>query len=154
MTNTGDLDLTDIVVEDDMLGGDIPCGDALAVDAAITCGPVAYTVTAADATAGSVLVNTASVVANEGRVEADDPTSTAAATTPVDVESATIDSPATSAPATTTLAPTTTAKPTAAAPARLAATGRHNAPALGLGLALIIVGMALALLARKNDNPV
>ncbi|MBN8728706.1 MAG: DUF11 domain-containing protein, partial [Xanthomonadales bacterium] len=57
--NTGDVTLTGVSVNDPLLGGTIACAPAtLAPGASATCGPVNYTVTAADVQAGHV-ANTA-----------------------------------------------------------------------------------------------
>ncbi|MBN8728049.1 MAG: DUF11 domain-containing protein, partial [Xanthomonadales bacterium] len=57
--NTGDVTLTGVSVNDPLLGGTIACAPAtLAPGSSATCGPVDYTVTAADVQAGHV-ANTA-----------------------------------------------------------------------------------------------
>lgn len=137
-----------------MLGGDIPCGDALAVDDAVTCGPVPYTVTASDAKAGAALVNTASVVANEGEVDMEDPTSADVVSTPVDVLSETIENTTTTTTTTTTsnVAPTTTAKSSSTVPAQLSATGSSISGALGIGLLLVALGTVMAMIWAKKEE--
>ncbi|MEV4853068.1 MULTISPECIES: DUF7507 domain-containing protein [unclassified Microbacterium] len=55
--NTGDVTLTDASLFDSVLGGAIACAalaDPLAPGAAVTCGPVSYTLTQADIDAGTV----------------------------------------------------------------------------------------------------
>lgn len=80
VTNTGAVTLGDVVIDDPKLGGAIACDiPDLAPDESATCGPIAYTLTAADAAAGQV-VNVATVSAQAGAVVI-----TAAASTTVDV---------------------------------------------------------------------
>lgn len=55
VTNTGDVPLTNVAVNDPLLGGAIACAPTtLAPIAVATCGPVNYTVTSGDADNGSV----------------------------------------------------------------------------------------------------
>lgn len=81
VTNTGGLTLTDVSVNDPMLGGDIACTPStLAPGAVATCGPVDYTVTKADVDRGKI-INNATASGNDGRPgtinpEGDDTTTT------------------------------------------------------------------------------
>lgn len=80
VTNTGARTLTDVVIDDPMLGGDIACViPDLAPEDTAECGPVRYRLTDADAAAG-VVVNVATVSGTAGAVVV-----TAAATASVDV---------------------------------------------------------------------
>ncbi|WP_350351377.1 hypothetical protein ABS642_19030 [Microbacterium sp. A8/3-1] len=73
--NTGTVVLQDVVIDDPLLGGEVDCAalDALtlAPGASVTCGPVVYTLTQADADAGSVH-NEASVTAGSAAGVVDD----------------------------------------------------------------------------------
>lgn len=63
VTNTGARTLTDIVIDDPKLGGAVACDlPELAPGAEATCGPISYTLTAADVSAAKV-VNVATVSA-------------------------------------------------------------------------------------------
>ncbi|MCM3779780.1 DUF7507 domain-containing protein [Microbacterium hydrocarbonoxydans] len=80
VTNTGARTLTDTVIDDPKLGGALDCGiPTLAPGATASCGPVSYTLTAADVANGTV-VNVATVRGAAGTIIV-----TAAATATVDV---------------------------------------------------------------------
>jgi uncharacterized repeat protein (TIGR01451 family) len=80
VTNTGARTLTDVVIDDPKLGGALDCGiPTLAPGATASCGPVSYTLTAADVANGTV-VNVATVSGAAGTIIV-----TAAATATVDV---------------------------------------------------------------------
>src|SRR5690625_5254058 len=65
VTNTGDVTLTDVVVNDPLLGGAVSCSpDTLAPSAAATCGPGTYTITQADVDNGGV-TNTATATGKD-----------------------------------------------------------------------------------------
>src|SRR5690625_1207137 len=65
VTNTGDVTLTDVVVNDPLLGGEISCSpDVLAPGATTTCGPGSYTITQADVDNGGV-TNTATATGKD-----------------------------------------------------------------------------------------
>src|SRR5690625_4227454 len=65
VTNTGDVTLTDVVVNDPLLGGEISCSPAtLAPSDAASCGPETYTITQADVDNGGV-TNTATVTGKD-----------------------------------------------------------------------------------------
>ncbi|MFS6529621.1 DUF11 domain-containing protein [Microbacterium aurugineum] len=72
--NTGDVTLTSAVITDPLLGGAVACAAfsaPLVPGASVTCAPVAYTLTQADADAGTVN-NTASVTAQSAQGPATD----------------------------------------------------------------------------------
>src|SRR5690625_4430957 len=79
VTNTGDVTLTDVVVNDPLLGGAVSCSpDVLAPGATATCGPGSYTIAQADVDNGGVS-NTATVIGkdpNDNDVTDSDSTST------------------------------------------------------------------------------
>lgn len=80
VTNTGARTLTDVVIDDPKLGGALDCGiPTLVPGATASCGPVSYTLTAADVASGTV-VNIATVSGSAGTVIV-----TAAATATVDL---------------------------------------------------------------------
>ena len=80
VTNTGAVTVTDVAINDLMLGGAIACDfPDLAPGMKAECGPISYTLTAADAAAGKV-VNVATASALAGTVIV-----TAASTATVDV---------------------------------------------------------------------
>jgi hypothetical protein len=80
VSNTGARTLTDIAIDDPMLGGAVACEIAdLAPGESADCGPVSYVLTAADVAAGTV-VNVATASGAAGAV-----TVTAAATASVDL---------------------------------------------------------------------
>jgi uncharacterized repeat protein (TIGR01451 family) len=80
VTNTGAVTVTDVAINDPMLGGAIACDfPDLAPGMKAECGPISYTLTAADAAAGKV-VNVATASALAGTVIV-----TAASTATVDV---------------------------------------------------------------------
>nr|WP_314842133.1 isopeptide-forming domain-containing fimbrial protein [uncultured Microbacterium sp.] len=80
VTNTGAVTLTDVVIDDTKLGGAVACDiPALAPGATAECGPLPYSLTAAEAADGRV-VNVATVSAQAGALVV-----TAAASTTVDV---------------------------------------------------------------------
>lgn len=81
VTNTGAVTLTDLVIDDPQLGGILDCAlPDIAPDGVAACGPILYTLTAADVAKGEVVnVATVSGAAN-GLVV------TAAATATVDIE--------------------------------------------------------------------
>ncbi|WP_217181110.1 CARDB domain-containing protein [Streptomyces sp. AC495_CC817] len=81
VTNTGARTLAGVVITDPMLGGEIACEiPDLAPGATADCGPVVYTLTAADIAKGKV-VNVATVSGTAGAI-----TVTAAATATVDLD--------------------------------------------------------------------
>ena len=71
--NTGNVPLTDVEVDDPLLGGIIAClPDALDPGETASCGPVDYTVTSADVSAGEV-VNTATAYGTPPVTDPSDP---------------------------------------------------------------------------------
>jgi uncharacterized repeat protein (TIGR01451 family) len=73
VTNTGEVDLTGIVVTDSRLGN-VTLGATSLTTAASTSGTATYTVTQADIDSGADIVNTATVTCNQGVTDTDSAT--------------------------------------------------------------------------------
>ena len=144
VSNTGGLTLTNVTVDDPMLGGEVACTpNTLAPSEMVTCGPVEYTVTRADVDLGEI-VNRATASGDDGQPGTMDPVDDDTTTTPT--SPGTPDVPDTGDP--------TTTPPTAGTPV-LPETGASTAMTacalLGAGL-LLAGSLAMALGRRRRRN--
>ncbi|WP_156892891.1 DUF7507 domain-containing protein [Actinokineospora enzanensis] len=134
VTNTGDVDLTDVKVDDPKITGVVCPSTALVAGASVTCAAPVYTVTAADVASGSVHnVATADGVSPDGDTITSLPSET---TLPVD-ESVAAEGAA------------DTAATAGGGDAVLASTGTDAVTLLGWSLVLLTLG-SLLLVARRG----